>query len=117
VQKTCKPALIYLQLPTATCSPTLPVVSEWYQRVTGDEWSALRVGARKAPAVESKIWHSSDVHTQLMWAAASLSSTTRCWGFRVWGVGGVLGIVCLYRRGLCNMLDMNFGEHAFHALG
>jgi hypothetical protein len=32
VQNTCKPALIYLQLPSATSSPTLPVVSEWYQR-------------------------------------------------------------------------------------
>jgi hypothetical protein len=31
VQNTCKPALIYLQLPSATSSPTLSVVSEWYQ--------------------------------------------------------------------------------------
>ena len=35
VQKTCKPALIYLQLPSATSSPTLSVVSEWYQRARG----------------------------------------------------------------------------------
>jgi hypothetical protein len=33
VQNTCKAALIYLQLPSATSSSTLPVVSEWYQEV------------------------------------------------------------------------------------
>jgi hypothetical protein len=32
VQNACKPALIYLQLPSATSSPTIPVVSEWYQK-------------------------------------------------------------------------------------
>jgi hypothetical protein len=32
VQKTCKPALVYLQLLSATASPTLSVVSEWYQQ-------------------------------------------------------------------------------------
>ena len=31
VQNTCKSALIYCQLPSATLSPTFPVVSEWYQ--------------------------------------------------------------------------------------
>ena len=31
VQNTCKWALFYLQLPSATLSPTLSVVSEWYQ--------------------------------------------------------------------------------------
>jgi hypothetical protein len=31
VQNACKSALIYLQLPGATSSLTLPVVSEWYQ--------------------------------------------------------------------------------------
>jgi hypothetical protein len=36
VQNTCELALIYLQLPGATSSPTLPVVSEWYQKVAGD---------------------------------------------------------------------------------
>jgi hypothetical protein len=36
VQSTCKPALIYLELPSATSGPTLPVVSEWHQKVTGD---------------------------------------------------------------------------------
>jgi hypothetical protein len=35
VQKTCKRALIYLQLPSATSCPVLPVVSEWYQKATG----------------------------------------------------------------------------------
>ncbi len=35
VQNTCKPALIYLQLPSATSSSTLPVVSEWYQKAQG----------------------------------------------------------------------------------
>jgi hypothetical protein len=35
VQNTCKPALIYLQLPSATSCPVLPVVSEWYQKATG----------------------------------------------------------------------------------
>jgi hypothetical protein len=35
VQNACKPALIYLQLPSATSGPTLPVVSEWYQRTRG----------------------------------------------------------------------------------
>jgi hypothetical protein len=32
VQNACKPALSYLQLPRATSCPTLPVVSEWYQK-------------------------------------------------------------------------------------
>jgi hypothetical protein len=35
VQNTCKSALIYLQLPSATHCPTLPVVSEWYQLARG----------------------------------------------------------------------------------
>ena len=35
MQNTCKPALIYLQLPSATPSPTLSVVSEWYQLAQG----------------------------------------------------------------------------------
>jgi hypothetical protein len=35
VQNACKPELIYLQLPGAMSSPTLPVVSEWYQEATG----------------------------------------------------------------------------------
>ena len=35
VQNACKPALIHIQLPSATSSPTLPVVSQWYQKVTG----------------------------------------------------------------------------------
>src|SRR3712207_9176607 len=46
VQNACKPALIYLQLPSATSSPALPVVSEWYRKATADastllsnEWS------------------------------------------------------------------------------
>jgi hypothetical protein len=39
VQNTCKPALIYLLLPSATPSPMLPVVSEWYQEATGDQGS------------------------------------------------------------------------------
>jgi hypothetical protein len=36
VRNACKPALIYLKLPSATSSPTLPVVSEWYQKPTAD---------------------------------------------------------------------------------
>jgi hypothetical protein len=35
VQNVCKGALIYLQLPSATSSPTLPVVSDWYQKTRG----------------------------------------------------------------------------------
>jgi hypothetical protein len=35
VQKTCKQALIYLQLPSATPNSTLSVVSEWYQLARG----------------------------------------------------------------------------------
>jgi hypothetical protein len=31
VQNACKLASIYLQLPSATSSPMLPVVSEWYR--------------------------------------------------------------------------------------
>jgi hypothetical protein len=41
VQNACKSALIYLQLPSATSSPTLPVVSEWYQKATADESTLL----------------------------------------------------------------------------
>ena len=41
VQNACKLALIYLQLPSATYSSTLPVVSEWYQMATGDDSSPL----------------------------------------------------------------------------
>jgi hypothetical protein len=33
VQNACKQALIYVQLPSATSSLALPVVSEWYQKV------------------------------------------------------------------------------------
>jgi hypothetical protein len=36
VQNTCKSALIYLQLPSATSGPMPPVVSEWYQKATAD---------------------------------------------------------------------------------
>jgi hypothetical protein len=44
MQKTCKPALIYLQLLSATPSPTLPVVSEWYQAARNHQtFVALRV--------------------------------------------------------------------------
>ncbi len=41
VQNTCKPALIYLQLPSATSSSALPVVSEWYQKATADASTLL----------------------------------------------------------------------------
>jgi hypothetical protein len=36
VQNACKSALIYPQLPSATSSPMLPVVSEWYQKATAN---------------------------------------------------------------------------------
>ena len=41
MQNACKPALIYVQLPSATSGPTLPVVSEWYQKATSDASTLL----------------------------------------------------------------------------
>jgi hypothetical protein len=48
VQNACKPALFCLQLPSATSSPTLPMVSEWYQESDAYSLTVGQMACRRA---------------------------------------------------------------------